>query len=188
MTVKALFLDRDGVINVDKHYVFQQKDFYVIDGVIETLTHFQEKGYLLIIITNQSGIARGYYTEADFNKLTDWMIRWFAEGGVHITKVYFSPYHSEYGLGKYKKDSYCRKPNPGMILRAKEDFDIELSQSLLVGDNETDIEAGMNAGVKTNILLSNCNLNTQTTKATAVIADIRDLLNEWEYKDDLFER
>ena len=140
MSNKALFLDRDGVINVDRGYVFKIEDFCFTDGIIETLAYFQDKNYLLMIITNQSGIARGYYTEEDFQDLTEWMQRWFAENGVQITKVYFSPYHLEHGLGKYKKDSFCRKPNPGMILTAQEEFDLDLGQSILVGDKETDIE------------------------------------------------
>lgn len=176
MTAKALFLDRDGVININNSYVYKQEDFCFINGIIETLRYFQDKGYLLIIITNQSGIGRGYYTEAEFNKLTEWMIEQFADRGVYITKIYFSPYHLEHGIGKYKKDGFCRKPNPGMILTAQEEFDIDLDQSMLVGDSESDIEAGINAGVKTNILLSCCNDDLQKTKATVVVADIKELI------------
>ena len=177
MTVKSLFLDRDGVINLDNSYVCTQEDFCFIDGIIETLMYFQGKGYLLIIITNQSGIGRGYYTETEFNELTEWMIQQFADFGVHITKVYFSPYHPKHGLGKYKKDSLCRKPNPGMILAAQQEFDIDLEQSMLIGDRESDIEAGINAGIKTNILLrSGCNGDVKKTKATVVITDIKELI------------
>jgi D-glycero-D-manno-heptose 1,7-bisphosphate phosphatase len=176
VTVKALFLDRDGVINLDNSYVCTPEDFCFMDGIIETLMYFQDKGYLLIIITNQSGIGRGYYTEARFHTLTEWMLRQFAEAGVHITKVYFSPYHPEHGLGKYKRDSFCRKPNPGMIVVAQKEFGIDLGKSLLVGDRESDIEAGINAGVKTNVLLS-CDSGTlKKTKATVVIADIKELI------------
>jgi len=176
MTNKALFTDRDGIINVDKHYVFKKEDFIFIDGIIEILMHFQHMGYLLIIITNQSGIARGYYTESEFHTLTEWMIQRFAQAGINITKVYFSPYHLEHGIGKYKKDSFCRKPNPGMILTAREEFNIDLEQSMLVGDRESDIEAGLNAGIKTNILLSRSDGNVKKTKATYVITDIKELI------------
>lgn len=176
MITRALFLDRDGVINVDKHYVCRQEEFFFIEGIIKTLTYFQNKGYLLIIITNQSGIGRGYYTEAEFHTLTEWMIQQFANGGVYITKVYFSPYHPEHGLGKYKKDSFCRKPNPGMILAAQQEFSIDLGQSMLVGDRESDIEAGMNAGVKTNVLLSHCTGAVKKSKATAIITNIKELI------------
>lgn len=172
---KALFLDRDGVINIDKHYVYKKEDFHFIEGIMETLHYFQDKGYLLIIITNQSGIGRGYYTEDEFHTLTEWMIEQCISYDVYITKVYFSPYHPEHGIGKYKKDSFCRKPSPGMILAAQEEFEIDLSQSILVGDSESDIEAGMNAGIKTTIFLSSSSVSTDT-KATVSIGNIEELI------------
>ena len=150
---KAVFLDRDGIINVEKRYLYKIEDFEFVDGIFETLLFFQDLGYILIIITNQSGIARGYYSEADFFVLTGWMLREFEKAGVHIAKVYFSPYHPECGIGEYKRESFCRKPNPGMILQAKREFNIDLQHSILIGDQETDIEAGINAGVGTNILV-----------------------------------
>lgn len=155
MKNKALFLDRDGVINVDKKYVYKIEDFEFIDGVIETLRYFQELGYLLIIITNQAGIGRGYYSEEDFRILNEWMLTQFANKGVHISKVYYSPFHPEHGIGKYKRESFYRKPNSGMILQAQKEFDIDLAKSILVGDKESDIEAGINAGIKVNVLVSN---------------------------------
>lgn len=176
MITKALFLDRDGVINFDNCYVSKQEDFCFIDGIFETLIYFQNEGYLLIIITNQSGIGRGYYTEAEYHTLTEWMIQQLADREVYITKVYFSPYHSEYGLGKYRKDSFCRKPSPGMILSAQIEFNIDLEHSMLVGDKESDIEAGMNAGIITNVLLSGRDGYTKETKATFVITDIKELI------------
>jgi D-glycero-D-manno-heptose 1,7-bisphosphate phosphatase len=174
--VKALFLDRDGIINIDKGYVFKIEDFCFIDGIIETLKYFQERGYLLIVITNQSGIGRGYYTETEFHTLMEWMKERLDESGVSITSVYFSPYHGKYGLGEYKRDSFCRKPNPGMILAAREEFAIDLDHSILVGDNESDIKAGKNAGVKTNVLLSACVSDLKKTEATFVITNIKDLI------------
>jgi len=104
------------------------------------------KGYLLFIITNQAGIARGYYTEEQFHVLIDWMIKQFENQGVLIKKVYLCPYHPDFTGG-----CECRKPNPGMILQAAKEFDIDLSESILIGDKESDIEAGERAGVKTNI-------------------------------------
>lgn len=174
---KAIFLDRDGVINKEKDYVYKKADFEFIDGVFEALTYFQAQGYLLFIITNQAGIARGYYTEEDFLILNDWMLQQFASQGIRITKVYFSPFHPDYGAGKYKKDSFCRKPNPGMILQAKEEFNINLAESILIGDKETDIEAGINAGIKKNILVrSGHKINEASTKATRVIDSIKDAI------------
>ena len=144
---KALFVDRDGVINKEKEYVWRVEDFEFFDGVFEALGEAVEKGYLIIIITNQAGIARGHYTEEDFHKLTEWMVHKFRDNGVPVAGVYYDPYHPEYGIGKYKKESLRRKPNPGMIFEAARDHAINLSQSVLVGDKITDIEAGRRAGV-----------------------------------------
>jgi D-glycero-D-manno-heptose 1,7-bisphosphate phosphatase len=155
MKNKALFLDRDGVINVDKNYVYRVEDFEFIDGIFDVLRFFQERGYLLIIITNQAGIGRGYYTEEDFHRLNTWMLGVFKDKGIIINKVYYCPYHKEHGIGQYKRDSYDRKPNPGMILKAVKDFNIDLSKSILIGDKESDIEAGINAGIPKNILINN---------------------------------
>jgi len=152
MNNKALFLDRDGVINVDHGYVCKSDDFQFIDGVFELCRLAIEKGYLIFVITNQAGIGRGYYSVADFDCLTKWMCEEFAAQGILISKVYYSPFHSIHGLGKYKKDDESRKPRPGMIHQAVKEFGIDLSGSVLVGDKYSDIQAGKNAGVRTNIL------------------------------------
>lgn len=152
---KALFLDRDGVINVDKGYVHKIEDFEFIDGIFEVLKYFQEKGYLLIVVTNQAGIGRGYYTEEEFHILNNWMLEEFRKKGINITKVYYCPYHPVHGIGKYKKDAFCRKPNPGMILKAKKEFNINLTESILVGDKFTDILSGKNAGLNKLVLIKN---------------------------------
>lgn len=175
MKAKALLLDRDGVINIEKHYLYKIEDFCFIEGVVEVLKLFQNQGYVLIIITNQSGIARGYYAEEDFHRLTEWMLQQLLDMGVQINKVYYSPYHSEHGLGTYKRDSFCRKPNPGMILRAQEEFNIDLERSILIGDRESDIEAGIQAGVGSTILLSSSAVDLKRTKAHFVIPDIKEL-------------
>lgn len=155
---KALFLDRDGVINVEKNYVHKIEDFEFIDGIFEVTKYFQDKGYLIIVITNQAGIGRGYYTENDFHILNNWMVNQFRLRGITINKVYYCPYHPKYGLGEYKKDSMDRKPNPGMILKAQQEFNINLKQSVLIGDKISDIQAGQRAGIIKNILLSNSNV------------------------------
>jgi D-glycero-D-manno-heptose 1,7-bisphosphate phosphatase len=181
---KAIFLDRDGVINKEKDYIYRIADFEFIDGVFEALKYFQEQGYLLFITTNQSGIAREYYTERDFLELNQWMLQQFEARGVQITKVYYSPYHPKYGIGKYKKDTLCRKPNPGMILQAKEEFNINLVESIVFGDKETDIEAGINAGIKINILVrSGHKINETETKASLVIDSIKDAIRIEELLD-----
>jgi len=139
---KALFLDRDGVINVERHYVHKIEDFKFIDGIFDLARAAQEKGYLIIVITNQSGIGRGYYSEAVFHRLTEWMVEQFRARGVTITKVYFSPHHPEHGIGEYRRESQDRKPNPGMILKAAKEFELDLKRSVLVGDQSSDVCAG----------------------------------------------
>lgn len=148
----ALFLDRDGVINVDHAYVHTIEHFEFIDGIFELCRSAKQLGFLICVITNQAGIGRGYYTEADFKKLTDWMLGVFQSKDAAIDKVYFCPSHPEHGIGKYKIDSPFRKPGPGMILQAAEELDIDLAKSILVGDKESDIQAGITAGVGCNLL------------------------------------
>ncbi len=149
----ALFLDRDGIINVDHDYVFQRENFEFIDGIFGLCRHAASLGYRIFVITNQAGIGRGYYTEQDFHDLTAWMCEVFRSEGVHIDKVYFCPFHAEHGIGRYKIDSPFRKPGPGMILQAATEFNIDLPGSVLLGDRETDVQAGIAAGVGRNLLL-----------------------------------
>jgi D-glycero-D-manno-heptose 1,7-bisphosphate phosphatase len=145
---KALFLDRDGTINVEKHYVYKLQDFEFRDGIFELVQNFSLRGYLIIVITNQAGIARGYYTADDFHLLNNWMIDQFRQRGIEITKVYFCPHHPD-----ITGECNCRKPNPGMLLAAKSEFNLDLSLSVLIGDKESDIQAGLNAHVGTNYLI-----------------------------------
>lgn len=149
---RALFLDRDGVINVDRAYVSTKDDFEFIDGIFPLCREAKRLDYLILVITNQAGIARGFYTEQDFQNLTAWMKGVFHSEGCDIDGVYYSPYHPEYGIGPYKLQTDCRKPNPGMILRAAIEFDVDLLHSVLVGDKSSDIQAGLAAGVGCNLL------------------------------------
>lgn len=145
----ALFLDRDGVINVDHGYVHAPEQFEFIDGIFEVVASANRAGYLVIVVTNQAGIGRGYYTEAAFHALTEWMKAKFAERGGTIDAVYFSPYHPEHGLGPYQKETDCRKPGPGMLLQAERDLDIDMPRSILIGDKPSDLAAGRAARVGT---------------------------------------
>lgn len=151
---KALFLDRDGVINFDAGHTFRREEFEFIPGIFELCRAAQAAGYLLVVVTNQAGIGRGKYSEEDFQVLTEWMIDRFAQEGSRITRLYFCPYHPEFGVGKYKQDSPDRKPHPGMLLRAQAELDLDLSASIFIGDKLTDMQAGQAAGVGTKILLS----------------------------------
>lgn len=150
---KALFLDRDGVINDDVSYLYKPEDFRFREGIFALCRQAQRKGYLPIIATNQSGIARGYYTEEDFHRLTDWMLARFRDQGVHIARVYFCPFHPEKGQGRYRVDSPDRKPHPGMFLQAQRDFDIDMAASVAIGDRDSDTEAARGAGVGTLLLM-----------------------------------
>jgi D-glycero-D-manno-heptose 1,7-bisphosphate phosphatase len=145
---KALFLDRDGTINVEKHYVYKVEDFEFREGIFELVQDFYSRGYLIFVITNQAGIARGFYSEKDFNMLNDWMIDQFRLKGIQITKVYFCPHHPE-----ITGECSCRKPNPGMLMKAKSEYNLDLASSILIGDKESDIRAGLNAHVGTNYLI-----------------------------------
>lgn len=142
---KALFLDRDGTINVDYGYVFQKEKFVFIDGIVDLCRKALEKGYLIIVITNQSGIARGYFNEADFRELNRYMIDLFAEKGVKITDVFYCP----------ELSGERRKPNAGMFFEARDKYGIDMAQSVSVGDKPRDVEAGENAGVGKNFLFEN---------------------------------
>jgi len=154
MNKKALFLDRDGVINVDNGYVYKVSDFQFLNGIFDFCRLACSKGYLVFVITNQAGIGRGYYNVRDFNLLTRWMCGKFLSEEILISKVYYSPFHPVHGLGRYKRDDYSRKPKPGMIHQAADEFNLDLSISVLVGDKITDIQAGISAGVGRNILLA----------------------------------
>ncbi len=154
MENKALFLDRDGVINIDYGHVYQIKDFHFIDGIFDLCLKAQQSGYLIIVITNQAGIAKSYYKEEDFLKLTKWIEDKFLKRNIKISKTYYCPHHTEAVIEKYRKDSFDRKPNPGMLLKAIKEFDIDPSQSIMIGDKESDIKAAKLAKISKRILFN----------------------------------
>ncbi len=139
---RALFLDRDGVINVDKGYVYLKEQFEFTSGIFDLCRKYDSEGYKIIVITNQAGIAKGFYTEEDFRNITDWMIGQFSKEGINIAKVYHCPHHPDIG-----GPCECRKPNPGMLLKAVKEFNLDITKCVLIGDMETDIEAGRRAGI-----------------------------------------
>ena len=155
MGFKAVFLDRDGVINKDLGYVSKIDDFDFFEDIFETCLEFKKKGYKIIIVTNQSGIARGYFTEDEFLKLTEWMDWNFIDKGIEIDGIYYCPHHYEHGLGKYKVKCKCRKPEPGMILDAAKEHNINLHHSVLIGDKHSDLLAGHRAGINNLYLIEN---------------------------------
>jgi D-glycero-D-manno-heptose 1,7-bisphosphate phosphatase len=143
----ALFLDRDGVINVDHGYVCRPSNVDFVEDIFEVVATANRLGYQVVVVTNQAGIGRGYFSEADFYALMDWMKIRFAEHEGRIDAVYFCPFHPEYGIGKYRRESNCRKPAPGMLLQAESDLEIDLARSIFVGDKPSDMVAGRAAGV-----------------------------------------
>lgn len=145
----ALFLDRDGVLNEDQGYVHRWEDFRWIEGAREVVAAFNRAGWLVIVVTNQSGVGRGYYSEDDMHALHGKMAEALEAAGAHVDAVYFAPQHPAAELDRYRHpDPPDRKPNPGMILRALADWPIDRERSLLVGDKPSDIEAAARAGVR----------------------------------------
>jgi D-glycero-D-manno-heptose 1,7-bisphosphate phosphatase len=145
---RALFLDRDGVINHEVGYLHRPQDVLWVEGIVPLCRTAMQLGYKLIVITNQSGIARGLYTMQQYNDLTAWMRAELLRDGITFDAVYCCPYHPEHGIGEYKREHEDRKPGPGMLLRGAREFGVDLAQSILVGDRCSDIAAGLAAGVR----------------------------------------
>jgi len=139
---KALFIDRDGVINVDKVHTHTIDQFEFTYGIFDLCRKYLEAGYIILIITNQAGIAKGYYTVDDFSVLMDWVLKEFEKQGIKIEKVYHCPHHPE-----FTGSCSCRKPEPGMIIKATREYDLQIEECILIGDKESDLEAGRRAGI-----------------------------------------
>jgi D-glycero-D-manno-heptose 1,7-bisphosphate phosphatase len=152
--MRAVFLDRDGVLNEDRGYVHRIEDFVFLPAVFEGCRRLIGLGYSLLIATNQSGIARGLYTEADFQALTDWMLARLQTEGIAVRAVFHCPYHPDFSPPEQAALAAWRKPAPGMFLHAARALVVELPQSISIGDKETDIEAGRAAGIGGNILIA----------------------------------
>ena len=167
---KAVFLDRDGVINIDKAYVFKIEDFEFCEGVFEALRHFQSLGYLLILVTNQSGIGRSYYTEEDFQTLTSWMCQELLHVNIKIDAVFHCPHAPEVHCE-------CRKPKSGMFKEAIEAFDIDAKASWMIGDKKSDIEAAQGVGIEQTIFLS----SAQNSGAKYCVNFLLDTIDLIEY-------
>jgi D-glycero-D-manno-heptose 1,7-bisphosphate phosphatase len=149
----ALFLDRDGIINVDHGYVHRRDEFEFVTGIFDLTRYAARIGWPVVVVTNQSGIGRGYFDEAAFQGLTGWMCARFAAEGGPIAAVYHCPYHPEAGIGDYRRDHPWRKPRPGMILQAAADLGLDLPGSLLIGDKPADMAAAAAAGIRLRVLV-----------------------------------
>ena len=165
---KIIFLDRDGVINKEVGYLYQTQDFEFIDGIFESCKYFKKLGYEIIIITNQSGIARGYYQKEDFHALTKWMLIQFNNQGVDILDVFFCPHGPE-------SSCECRKPKPGMLIEARDKFNIDMKNSWMIGDKEADISAANAAGISSTILVkSGHQVDEVNSSAKFILKSIKD--------------
>lgn len=151
----AIFLDRDGTINVEKEYLFRIEDFEYMPGVTDGLRELADMGFLLVIVTNQSGIARGYYTEDDFRKLNDWMLANLERKKIKIAGIYYCPHYLGGIVSRYAVSCNCRKPLTGLFWRAQEELGIDMDRSFAVGDKMRDLAICNESGVR-GILLGNC--------------------------------
>lgn len=149
---QVVFLDRDGTLNQEVHYLHRPEDLKLIPGVPEALGLLKEAGYRLVVVTNQSGVARGYYTEEDVRNLHLYMNQVLERDGASIDAFYYCPHHPEYGVGAYRQACHCRKPGTGMFEMAGKRFEVDKARSFMVGDKLLDVEAGKNYGL-TSILV-----------------------------------
>jgi D-glycero-D-manno-heptose 1,7-bisphosphate phosphatase len=149
----AAFLDRDGVVNLDRGYVFRAADFEFVPGTLDAARELRSMGLALVIVTNQSGIARGYYDVEQYHALTEWMKQVFAVHGAPLDGVYFCPHHASEGSPPYRQQCNCRKPAPGLLLDAARDLGLDLQRSVLFGDKATDLQAALAAGIPHRVLL-----------------------------------
>ena len=166
---KAIFLDRDGVINIEKDYLYKIEDFEFIDGLFDSLKYLQKLGYKLFIITNQSGIARNYYTKEDFDNLTSWMLKEFEKNGIEISQVELCSHGPD-------DNCSCRKPKIGMIKNILNNFQIDLENSWLIGDKSSDILCAKNADIKNTIQVkSGHKFDESKSKANFVCNSIKNI-------------
>lgn len=152
--MKAIFMDRDGTINIEKNYVYKISDFEFIPGAREAILSCNQLGYSVIVVTNQSGIAKGYYTEKDLHRLHQYINESLLELGAHIDRFYYCPHHPTQGVLPYRRTCDCRKPNVGMFQQAMRDFSIDPSQSWVVGDRLRDLSPADSFGMKKALVLT----------------------------------
>lgn len=168
---KAVFLDRDGTINVEKNYLYKIEDFEFIEGVPEAIKLLNDMGYLVIVITNQAGIGRGYYTEEDMHRLHYYIDEELKKYGAHIDAYYYCPHHPKSVKSEYKRLCECRKPNDGMLRNAVEKYNINEKDSYIIGDKLSDVETGKALGIKGILVRTGHKLDEVLCKKKYVIRD-----------------
>mgnify|MGYP004001432021 CR=1 FL=1 len=178
---KALFLDRDGVINFDKGYVYKIDDFEFIHGIFKVCRHYMSLGFVIVVVTNQAGIARKYYTELDFHKLDLWMVSQFQKHNVDILQTYFCPHHPHKGFKgeniKFKVKCICRKPKPGLLYLANREFNLDLKKSFFIGDSSNDYFAALKAKVKPIIINKNFKHNKKCVSKRNILEAVNYIIN-----------
>ncbi|ADD69481.1 D,D-heptose 1,7-bisphosphate phosphatase [Denitrovibrio acetiphilus DSM 12809] len=167
--LKILFLDRDGIINVDKGYIHKPEDIELVDGLELFLKTAENMGYKLIVVTNQAGIARGFYTDNDVKNLHKHMYDTLAARGINITDFLFCPHHPD-----FTGECSCRKPAPGMLLLARDKYNVDMGKSIMIGDKRSDVLAGRNAGIGTCILVSSRYQSEKTAEADYFAKNLSD--------------
>jgi len=164
MAIKTIFLDRDGVINKEVNYLHKIENFEFIEGIFDACLYFQNLGYKIIIISNQSGIARGYFNENDYKNLTQWMLGQFYKNSISILDIFYCPHGPE-------SECDCRKPKPGMFIDAKYKYNISMKESWMIGDSESDIKAANTAGISNTILVRSGHLIDESNSNSKFIID-----------------
>ncbi|UDG79529.1 D-glycero-beta-D-manno-heptose 1,7-bisphosphate 7-phosphatase [Candidatus Steffania adelgidicola] len=152
-SLSAIFLDRDGTINTNNGYLYKIENFHFIDGVIEALRELKKTGFALVLITNQSGLARGYFNHKQFIRLTQWMNWSLINHGINFDGIYFCPHHPHGIIEELRQTCNCRKPQPGLLLDAQRHLRIDMASSYMVGDTLNDMLAAKAAGVGTRVLV-----------------------------------
>jgi len=174
---RALFLDRDGVINHEVGYLYRPEEVVFVDGIFSLCRTAQKLGYTLIVVTNQSGIARGYYSTAQFEELMGWMREQFVREGVELDAVYHCPFHPVHGVGEFQREHADRKPGAGMLERGAAEFGVSLAESVMVGDRCSDVGAANTGGLRQAFLIA----GTETKPCTGEFIAIERLqeLERW---------
>jgi D-glycero-D-manno-heptose 1,7-bisphosphate phosphatase len=173
--IKAVFLDRDGTINQEKQYIKEIEDFYLIPGSLEALKILTQHGIKIYIITNQAGIAKGYFTLEQYHKLSEYMLELFRDQGVKIEQVLYCPHHPDGIVPEYTQDCLCRKPNTKLLENLIEENDFKVEEIVLIGDKNSDIEAGRRLGIKTYLVETGFGFEEKSnTKAMFISSNLRD--------------